>query len=295
MIGKKMLTVFTPTYNRAHTIGRTYNSLCRQTVKDFIWLVIDDGSVDDTSILVRKWQNCDNNFEIQYVYKENGGLHTGYNKAIELIDTELCMCIDSDDYLPDNAIELILDFWLKNKSEDIAGFIGRDSYTNGILIGGEFPKVEKAHIVELDDKYGFHGDTKMVFRTDLLRKVAPQPTYNGEKNFNPIYMALLIDYQYEFKLLNKNLCYVEYDESGMSFNILKQYYNSPNSFAALRIVNIKSPHISFKRKIRHYIHLGSSILLSKNLYWLKQAPSKLCLGMCFPLSALLTIYVIWKK
>lgn len=85
MIGKKVLTVFTPTYNRAHTIRRTYNSLCRQTVKDFIWLVIDDGSVDDTSILVRKWQNCDNNFEIQYVYKENGGLHTGYNNRYRVM------------------------------------------------------------------------------------------------------------------------------------------------------------------------------------------------------------------
>ena len=91
---------------------------------------------------------ADNGFEIQYVYKENGGLHTGYNKAIELIETELCVCIDSDDYMPDDAVELILDYWTKNKSDDIAGFIGRDSFIDGTLIGGKFPVVDKVHIVE---------------------------------------------------------------------------------------------------------------------------------------------------
>ena len=76
------LTVFTPSYNRAHTLGRTYMSLCRQTCKDFEWLIIDDGSTDNTRDVVQEWLFADNGFRIQYVYKENGGLHTGYNKAI---------------------------------------------------------------------------------------------------------------------------------------------------------------------------------------------------------------------
>lgn len=289
------LTIFTPTFNRENTLVLGYEALKSQTCKDFIWLIIDDGSTDNTSMLVEKWKKIDNGFEIQYVYKENGGLHTGYNKAIELISTELCVCIDSDDYMPDNAVELILNFWLENKSDDIAGFIGRDSYTDGTLIGGKFPSVNKVHITELEDKYGFRGDTKMVLRTDLLKKVAPQPTYNDEKNFNPIYLMLLLDNHYEFKLFDRTLCFVEYDQSGMSCNILKQYYNSPNSFAALRIVNINSPYISFKRKMRHYIHLGSSILISKNMYWLKQAPSKILLMVSFPLSILLYVYILIKK
>ena len=79
----KTLTVFTPAYNRAYTIGRTYDSLCRQTCKDFEWLVIDDGSTDNTAKLVCEWQQLDNGFPIKYIWKENGGLHTGYNKAIE--------------------------------------------------------------------------------------------------------------------------------------------------------------------------------------------------------------------
>lgn len=75
------LTVFTPAYNRAHTLPRTYESLCQQDCKDFIWLIVDDGSTDETADLVKGWQKEKNGFEIQYIYKENGGMHTAHNKA----------------------------------------------------------------------------------------------------------------------------------------------------------------------------------------------------------------------
>ena len=84
-----ILTVFTPAYNRAHTLVRTYESLLAQSCKDFVWLIIDDGSTDNTSELVSNWQNCKNGFEIRYIYKENGGMHTAHNTAYEYIDTEL--------------------------------------------------------------------------------------------------------------------------------------------------------------------------------------------------------------
>lgn len=111
---KKKITVFTPTYNRAHLLGKCYESLLRQNSKEFLWLIIDDGSIDDTKELVQQWIDI-NLIEIRYVYKENGGLHTGYNKAIEMLDTELSICIDSDDCLADNAIQLILKYWKKTK------------------------------------------------------------------------------------------------------------------------------------------------------------------------------------
>ena len=83
------LTVFTPAYNRAHTLPRTYESLCQQDCKDFIWLIVDDGSTDETADLVKGWQKEKNGFEIQYIYKENGGMHTAHNTAYENIHTEL--------------------------------------------------------------------------------------------------------------------------------------------------------------------------------------------------------------
>ena len=102
------LTVFTPAYNRAHTIGRTYKSLCSQKCKDFVWLIVDDGSTDNTAELVKDWMSKDNGFEIQYIYKENGGMHTAHNVAYRNIHTELNTCIDSDDALSENAVEKIM-------------------------------------------------------------------------------------------------------------------------------------------------------------------------------------------
>lgn len=290
----KTLTIFTPTFNRRNTLFKGYEALLRQSNKDFIWLIIDDGSTDDTCAVVHEWMNNNNGFEIQYVYKENGGLHTGYNKALELIQTELCVCIDSDDYMADDAVEIILNFWNENKSDDIAGFIARDAYPDRKVIGGIFPDVEKLHVIELGDKYRFYGDTKMVFRSSLFKQVSPQPTYYNEKNFNPIYMILLLDYRYSFKLLDKVLCYVEYDSQGMSRNIFKQYMNSPNSFAALRLVYISSPYISLKGKIRNYIHLGASIFISKNMRWIERVPNVYLLILCFPLSFILFLVIKYK-
>ena len=88
-IAEPILTIFTPAYNRAHTLPRTYESLYRQNCKDFIWLIVDDGSTDNTAELARDWQSRDNGFEIQYIYKENGGMHTAHNVAYANIHTEL--------------------------------------------------------------------------------------------------------------------------------------------------------------------------------------------------------------
>lgn len=113
------LTIFTPAYNRAYTITRTYESLLKQQCKDFIWMIIDDGSTDNTKELVEKWKNKENGFEICYIYKENGGMHTAHNVAYENIDTELNVCIDSDDCLAENAVQKILEKWKKLKILDM--------------------------------------------------------------------------------------------------------------------------------------------------------------------------------
>lgn len=120
------LTVFTPLYNRINTLKRTYESLKRQTSKDFVWLIIDDGSTDNPYEIIKEWIKINNGFEIRYVYKKNGGMHTAHNTAYENIDTELNVCVDSDDYMPDNAVQLIIDCWNKNKNKGYAGIIALD-------------------------------------------------------------------------------------------------------------------------------------------------------------------------
>jgi len=104
MFNEKRITVFTPTYNRAYILNRLYESLKKQSSKSFLWLIIDDGSTDNTEELVNAWIR-ENIIEIRYYKQENGGKQRAHNKAVELCDTELFICVDSDDYLTENAIE----------------------------------------------------------------------------------------------------------------------------------------------------------------------------------------------
>ena len=291
---RPFLTVFTCTYNRVHTIGRTYESLCRQTNKDFLWLVVDDGSTDNTHEIVEKWQSVDNGFVIRYVYKENGGLHTGYNKAIELMDTELCVCIDSDDWMPDDAVEKIFKCWKERCSKNYAGIVGLDFIEDNKPIGGLLPNIDHCHIYDLLIKYHHNGDKKIVIRVDLLKLIAPQPTYNDEKNFNPIWLISKIDIKHEWLLLNENLCFVDYQPDGMANGIYKQFLNSPNSFAALRIEYLKIPNTPIIYKIKQYLHLGSSSLMARNLNWLNKTPYPIIAYALIPFSFLLSLYIRFR-
>lgn len=265
MENKPTLTVFTPTYNRADLLIRGYEALKRQTCMDFLWLIIDDGSTDNTREVVEGWMKQDNGFEIRYAYKENGGLHTGYNKAIELMDTEICVCIDSDDWMPDGAVEIICQEWQKYKDEDVAGIVGLDYRSDGGILGDHFPDGKKVHYIELKEDKQFNFDNKIVLRTDLLKMVAPQPSFPGEKNFNPIWMILKVDQMKPFVLIDKCLCVVDYQGGGMSYNLINQYFNSPNSFLELRKLYISLKYASWKYKLRNHIHLvAQSFIAHKN-------------------------------
>lgn len=291
----KTLTVFTPTYNRAYTLQRTYESLCKQTSLDFEWLIVDDGSTDNTEELVEEWKN-DANFLIKYFRKSNGGLHTGYNVAIQNIETELCMCCDSDDYLPSDAVETIVKIWKDKGSDNLAGIIGLD-FIHGTdePIGGYFSDTSKnCHFLDLTPKLGHVGDVKMVHRTALLKPHVPMPSLNGEKNFNPIYIFLKINPQLDYILLNKNLCFVEYQPTGMSANIFYQFRNSPRSFAELRKVRLVHPRIKFSRKIVDAAHLFSSSLIAKDLSILKDMPHKWMLAVSAPLGLAIYLLIRYK-
>lgn len=270
------LTVFTPTYNRAELLRRCYESLRRQTSKDFLWMVIDDGSTDNTETIVEQWIKEETQFEIKYIYKKNGGLHTGYNTAIEHAETELCICIDSDDYMPDNGVEQIITFWHANGSEKYAGIVGLDYDSNGNCIGDPLPQVTHLNLIDLTTgKYPIkNADRKLVVRTDLYKSVAPMPSFPGEKNFNPQYMHIKISLNYDFLVLNECLCHVEYQPDGMSNNMFRQYYNSPNSFAEIRLLDLSLPGTTALFKLKKSIHYCSSCILAKRKHFLWKSPCK---------------------
>lgn len=230
------LTVFTPAYNRANLLPRCFESMKRQTNKNFIWMVIDDGSTDNTRDLVEGWMQEPLDFEILYYHKENGGLHTAYNEAIAHIETELCICIDSDDFMPDNAVERILAFWEEHGSDQVAGIVGLDFDLEGKVIGDPLPDQKTVNLIDLlVGRYPIHnGDRTNVVRTELYKKYAPMRVFPGEKNFNPHYIHLQISLEYDFLVLNENLRYADYQPGGMSNSMWKQYRNSPRSFAETR-------------------------------------------------------------
>lgn len=260
----KILTVFTPTFNRAHTLTRLYESLCRQSSGDFEWLVVDDGSTDDTKRLVEGFA-AEGRIPIRYIYKENGGLYTGYNTAYAAIATELCVCIDSDDFMPDNAVELIVDKWRREGSDRYAGIIGLDFYADSKQpIGGVFPAgLKECYLLDLYIKRIHIGDSKQAMRTELMKRVAPQVGYDGEKNFNPIYMLLQVCDDYPLLVLNENLCFVDYQPSdSMSANIYRQYADSPRSFAKLRLLEMSLKRNDLKNRYRSAVHYISSCLLA---------------------------------
>lgn len=287
------LTVFTPTYNRAYCLHKGYEALCRQTCKDFVWIIIDDGSTDNTNELVSEWMKNDNGFTIRYVYKENGGMYTGYNAAIALAETELMVCIDSDDYMPDDAIEKILSFWDNHRDEGYAGIIGLDSFESGEILGDKFPEQKSINLIDLAiGKYKLNNrDRKIIVRTDLYKLVAPMKEFPEERDFNPHILHLQLSLKYDFLILNEKLCVVEYQADGMTNTVYKQYLRSPKSFRETRLfdMSIKGAPLGFTmKKTIHYI---SSCIISREPC-ISASPRKVLTIILYPCGWLLTHYIL---
>ena len=284
------ITIFTPAYNRAHTLSRTYESLCRQDCKDFIWLIVDDGSKDETTELVHEWQKKENGFEIQYIYKENGGMHTAHNVAYENIHTELNVCIDSDDRMALGAVRKIRDTWEKVRDKGYAGLIALDADFSGNIIGKGFPDGMVATTLGGYYAAGGAGDKKLVYRTDVINSVPPYPVFQGERYVGLVYKYTLIDQKYKLFVLDEVVCEVEYQADGSTGTMWKQYLMNPQGFAFLRKIAMQYP-VSKKRLIQDCIHYCSSSQIAKNKHYIQESPRKLLTVLCTPLGWILTVAI----
>jgi len=290
----KAITVFTPTFNRAYCLHRVYESLLRQSSKDFIWLIIDDGSTDTTKELVQSWIKQDI-IQIRYIYQKNLGMHGGYNTAYQNITTELNVCMDSDDYFTDNAIELILDFWNKNKSDNFAGIIGLDGLTENSVLGKFFPSnLKSATLEDIYNKHKISGDKKLIYRTKVVNQFKPYPIFENE-SFVPLgSLYLQIDKQYELLCLNKILCIVEYMEDGSTRNIFKQYRRHPRGFRYSRVIEMKYSKY-FKIKIKAMIHFIANSLQLKEFNFFGKSYFPILTYLHFPLGVMLYAYILFKN
>lgn len=284
------LTVFTPAYNRAKTLPRTYESLCKQDCKDFVWLIVDDGSTDNTACLVKSWQEKKNGFEIQYIYKENGGMHTAHNTAYENIHTELNVCIDSDDCLAPGAVKKILKKWEEVRGKGYAGLIGLDADSQGRVIGRGFNKSLKETTLTGYYAAGGAGDKKLVYRTDVINQYPPYPVFEDEKYVALAYKYRLIDQDYKLVVIDEVLCNVEYQEDGSTGTMWKQYVTNPKGFAFWRKVCMQYP-MSRKRLFVDCIHYVSSSILADNKKFLVESPEKILTLLAIPFGVALTFQV----
>lgn len=213
-----MVTVFTPTYNRKDLIARAYESLKRQTNQNFEWLVVDDGSTDDTKSFFAKILKEKNAFNIRYFEKENGGKHTAINLGVQEAQGELFLILDSDDWLSDRAIEMIINDSKLLPKENFAGLGYNRSYTDGTMIGLCHKKDFIDATVLERSKIGLQGDKAEVFYTDCLRKY-PFPVFEGER-FIPealVWNRIAMD-NLKIRWYNKSFYYCEYQPAGLSMS-----------------------------------------------------------------------------
>lgn len=268
-----LVTVFTPTYNRAHLLPRLYESLCKQTFKDFEWLIVDDGSVDDTKDVIDKLKIengkliINQQFPLRYFYQENGGKHRAINRGVKEANGELFFIADSDDWLPENSLEIVSRQYEGIKNDKVyAGVAGFDAYPNGTRIGhGNFSfDVLDCSEVDFRCKHRIIGDMKEVFRTDVLKE-CPFPEIEGEK-FCPEELQLVrISKKYIIRYFNQVIYCADYLPDGLSSKLRKLRMDNPIS-AIMNYSENNEFSVPLKQKIRNSIN-----------YW----RFRYCINRCF--------------
>jgi len=222
-----MLTVFTPAYNRANMLERLYRSLCDQTCDDFEWLIIDDGSTDDTASVIQSFIG-EEKIHIRYYKKENGGKHTAHNLALELAAGEWFLCVDSDDLLTADAVAKLKEKAAKLDGEN--GIIAYKKDLNGRLLSDSFPDgLRQTQMYRLNAVYGCGGEFSLAFSTDFARRF-PFPVFAGEQFVTECVVYDRMDQQGRFALLPEVITVCEYQPDGYSSNFSKLMKHNPSGF-----------------------------------------------------------------
>lgn len=284
----KRITIFTPTYNRAYILRQLYESLKSQTNHSFLWIIVDDGSTDNTEELISTWL-VENIIDIRYYKQENGGKQRAHNKGVELCDTELFICVDSDDYLTEDAIEVLIATWdsIENK-QNLSGIVGLRGKDKSTPLGTEMPiNIKKSTLSDLYNKKGFYGDTALLFRTDVLKQF-PFYVVEGENFIGEGYVYLQIDQNYSLYLLNRIIYICEYLEDGYTSNVRRLIKSNPKGYMVL---NKQSALLSktIKSKYKNTIKYIIGCILSREKQPIKNAPHKALAVLAYPPAILLCI------
>lgn len=250
----KTLAIITPTYNRANLLNIAYQSLENQTIKDFVWYVIDDGSCDNT---VQVMQDIINkaSFDVIYEKKQNGGKHSALNRAYKLIQEELALILDSDDKLVNTAVETILADYpsIKNDPSICAlGYLKFNKALNNQIVGK--PYTQDGIIDTFTNQRinkNTYGDKCEVFKSEILKQYI-FPEFEGENFVSESTVWCKMSLHYKMKFLNKGIYICEYQVDGLSDGVHKRLFNNPKGASACYL-SMSSKQVKLIPRIKYTI------------------------------------------
>lgn len=294
-------TVFTATYNRANTLSRVYNGLRLQSFRDFEWLIVDDGSTDDTKVLIEQWRS-ESDFPIRYFWQENRGKHTAFNRGVREAKGELFLSIDSDDACVSKALERFKHHWDAipiTQRENFSAVTALAMDPSGVIVGDKFPKdMIDSDSLEIYYRFKIRGDKWGFHRTDVLR-MFPFPESDGVRFVNENVVWFAISRRYKTRFVNEPLLTIFAKESGEANQLTKV---KPTIHVEGRVIShqfelnhtidwfIYAPMVFLKlaaNYARYSCHAGIPLL--RQLRGLDNKLAKLLWGMCLPLGRLLYI------
>lgn len=248
-----LITIITPTYNRAYCINKLYESLVNQTNKSFNWLIVDDGSSDSTELVVNNYIN-ENKLKIKYIKKANGGKHTALNVGIKQVQTKYTFIVDSDDWLTENAIERVVQYDKKYRNEPIAGFSFLRMYPDGkynITSGRKDDFVASYNRVRIYENR--IGDMAEVYLTEVL-KAYPFPEFENEKFLSEDIVWVEIGKKYDLVFINDSIYVSDYLTDGLTINRRKNNIRSARG-AFERSKVLLSVRMKFLLKVKNILQL----------------------------------------
>ncbi len=255
-----LFTVFTPAYNRGATIHRVYESLRKQTLQAFEWIIIDDGSVDNTKELVEGWEK-EAALEIRYFYQDNAGKHIARNRCLDLARGELFVTVDADDEILENALEVLYDNWQKieNKAEYSGIACLCLNGRTGRVVGEKFPvDVLDSNDLEIDFVYAVAGDKWGTCRTEVLREFR-FPEFEGQRYVTESYVWYQMARKYKHRYINVPLHIYHQDTPG-SLTKLPLHFRYPLATYEfqLLLINIAFDYIIRNKKdfFIRFVELG---------------------------------------
>lgn len=286
MNNKKILTIFTPTYNRKEKLNVLYRSLIDQTDKRFVWIIVDDGSDDGTDAEVNKWIN-DNIITIQYTKQVNSGKSVAHNRGVDLCVTQLFTCVDSDDYLTSNAVERIIESWGKHSNTDI----GILAFRGVTKVLSQISTDDDIHITLHDayKKLGLRGDTMLIYDINHIRK-HKFPVFEGEKFVPEAYIYDLLDQEGKLLLLPEVLYLGDYLDDGYTKNMANVIKNNPKGYEAFILQRLEFDK-GWKEILGDTVRLFAIEFVLKKYNMFKKGRSVILTLICYPLG----LYLYFRR